>query len=225
MSRIREPNHAGEGRSMMKDRRDVTELLDAWSAGDSRALDDLMPLIMGDLRALARGYMRRESPGHTLQPTDLVHEAYLRLAGRRKVRLASRVQLFSVLAEMMRRILVDHARRKRAARHGGGIPPVPLDEVCGLPVRVDVDLLALDEALNELASFAPRRYEVVKLSYFAGLNFDEIAAVVDVSPTTVKRDLKAARLWLLHELRQQDEEESIPDQGRESPEVVSRAAP
>ncbi len=182
-------------------RQEVTELLDAWSAGDHRALDQLMPLVIDDLRALARAYMARESPGHTLQPTALVNEAYLHLAGRREVQLKSRVQLFAVLAEAMRRILVDHARRKKAARHGGGTPPLPLEEALGLPVRVDVDLVALDDALKDLAGLAPRRSEVVKLSYFGGLSFDEIAAVLEISPTTVKRDLKAAKIWLLHELR------------------------
>ena len=180
---------------------EVTRLLDAWSTGDTAALEDLMPLILDDLRGLARGYMGRESPGHTLQPTALVNEAYLRLAGRRTVRLENRVQLFAVLAEAMRRILVDHARRKKAARHGGGIPPASLDEIFGLAAKVDVDLLALDDALEELRGLAERQYEVVKLSYFGGLNFDEIAVALDISPTTVKRDLKTAKVWLLHALR------------------------
>jgi len=186
------------------ERPDVTELLDAWSAGDPRALEQLMPLVMGDLRGLARGYMARETPGHTLQPTALVHEAYLRLAGRRKVRFASRVQFFAVLAQTMRRVLVDHARRRRAARHGGGTPPLPLDQVLGIAVDRDVDLVALDDALVALAEFAPRQAEFVQLSYFGGLTFDEISAVARVSPATVKRDLKAAKIWLLHELRQSD---------------------
>ncbi len=184
-------------------RREVTQLLDAWSAGDGRALDQLMPLVIGDLRALARGYLGRESPGHTLEPTALVHEAYLKLAGRRKVRLESRVQFFAVLAQTMRRILVDHARRKRAARHGGGTPPVPIEEALGLPVEVDVDLVALDDSLKGLATFAPRQAEAVQLSYFGGLTFEEIALVQEVSPATVKRDLKTAKIWLLRELRRE----------------------
>ena len=158
-----------------------------------------MPLVMDELRALASGYMARESPSHTLQPTALVNEAYLRLAGRRTLRLENRVQLFAVLAETMRRILVDHARRKRAARHGGGIPPLSL-EALDLPDHVDTDLVDLDGALEDLASFAPRQSEAVKLSYFAGLNLEEIAAVLGVSPITVRRDLKAAKIWLLAEL-------------------------
>lgn len=179
---------------------EVTQLLDAWSGGDREALDRLLPLVIEDLRALARGYMARERPGHTLQPTALVNEAFLRLLGRRRVQLESRVQFFAVLAQTMRRILVDHARRKKAARHGGGTPPVPLEEAWGLPVAHDVDLVALDEALTELASFAPRQADAVQLSYFGGLTFEEIALALEVSPATVQRDLKAARVWLLREL-------------------------
>ena len=180
---------------------EVTQLLDAWSSGDQQALDQLMPMVIGDLRALARGYLARETPGHTLEPTALVHEAYLRLVGRRQVQLENRVQFFAVLAETMRRILVDHARRKKAARHGGGTPPVPLEAALGLPVRVDVDLVALDDALKDLNSFAPRQAKVVELSYFGGLTFDQIAAALKVSPVTVKRDLKTAKVWLLRELK------------------------
>ncbi len=178
-----------------------TQLLEAWTGGDADALERLVPLVIGDLRALAGAYMARESPGHTLQPTALVNEAFLRLAERRQLDLKNRVHLFAVLAQTMRRILVDHARRKKAARHGGGKPPLPLEEAFDLPVEVDVDLVALDEALRDLASFAPRQSETITLSYFGGLNFDEIALELDVSPTTVKRDLKAAKTWLLHELR------------------------
>ena len=180
--------------------REVTQLLDAWSGGDRQALERLVPLVMGDLRALARAYMARESPGHTLQPTALVNEAFLRLIGRREVRIEGRVQFFAILAQTMRRILVDHARRKKAARHGGGTPPLPLEAVWELPVKVDVDLVALDEALEELAAFAPRQAQAVELSYFGGLSFDEIALALSISPVTVKRDLKTAKVWLLKEL-------------------------
>ncbi len=186
-------------------RSDTAEILDAWQAGDGRALDRLIPLVLDDLRGLARSYMARESPGHTLEPTALVHEAYLSLVGRRKLELSNRLQLFSALAETMRRILVDHARRKRAARHGGGVPPLALDEMVHLPKRAEVDLIALDDALTELAAFAPRQHQAIQLSYFAGLTFDEIAVAEEVSPATVKRDLKAAKIWLLRELRGGDE--------------------
>ena len=183
---------------------EVTQLLDAWSAGDSEALDQLMPLVIGDLRALARSYMARENPGHTLEPTALVHEAYLRLAGRRTVRFESRVQFFAVLAETMRRVLVDHARRKKAARHGSGQAPLPLEEALGLPIKVDVDLIALDEALEDLTEAAPRQGRAIELSYFGGLSFDEIAVALEVSPATVKRDIKTAKIWLLRELKRAD---------------------
>ena len=168
---------------------EVTELLDAWSEGDRPALDRLVPLVLEDLRSLARAYLARENAGHTLQPTALVNEAFLRLLGRRQVQLESRVQFFAVLAQAMRRVLVDHARRKKAARHGGGAPPLPIEEALGLPVRYDVDLVALDEALNQLAGFAPRQAEAIQLSYFGGLTFDEIALALEVSPATVQRDL------------------------------------
>lgn len=184
--------------------REVTELLDAWSGGDRQALDRLVPLVIEDLRALARAYLARERPGHTLQPTALVNEAFLRLIGRRKVQIEGRVQFFAVLAQTMRRILVDHARRKKAARHGGGASPVPIEEAWGLPVRRDVDLVALDDALTDLATFAPRQAEAVQLSYFGGLTFDEVALALEVSPATVQRDLKAAKMWLLQELQRQE---------------------
>lgn len=183
--------------------REISRILDAWNVGDRDALDEIILLVQDDLKAVARRQMAQESPGHTLQPTALVHEAYLRLKRRRTVQIANRVQLFAVLAEIMRRILVDHARRKRTARHGGGVPPVSLDEVCGVATRVNVDLVALDDALKDLASVAPRQHEVVKLNYFAGLTYEEISELLGVSRVTVKRDLKAARIWLLHELRQE----------------------
>lgn len=183
---------------------DIDKLLDDLSVGDRAALDDLMPLILDDLKSLARIYMSRESEGHTLQPTALVHEAYLRLAGRRRLSIANRVQLFAVLAETMRRILVDHGRRKRAARNGGGVKPLALDEICAVRLHVDVDIVALDDALKDLASVAPRQHDVIQLNYFAGLNQEEISCLLGVSPVTVKRDLKAARMWLLHALRRDD---------------------
>ncbi len=177
---------------------EITELLLAWSGGERQALSRLMPLVMGDLRALAHAYMARESPGHTLEPTALVHEAYLKIAGRRDAGLHSRVQFFTVLASTMRRILVDHARRKQRHRRGGGQPALSLEDVRG--VATTVDLVALDDALKSLATFAPRQAEALNLSYFGGLNHDEIALALEVSPTTVKRDLKAARIWLLQSL-------------------------
>lgn len=181
---------------------ELTALLDAWSAGDRKALDRLIPLVMDDLHALARAYMaRNRTPQSSLQPTALVNEAYLRLAGRRRVRVESRVQLFSVLSQTLRHILVDHARRKGAVKHGAGTPAVTLVDSLGLTDRADVDLVALDDALKDLASFAPRQAEIVHLSYFGGLRQEEIAASLEVSPATVRRDLRAARLWLFDTLK------------------------
>jgi RNA polymerase sigma factor (TIGR02999 family) len=182
----------------------ITELLDAWTEGDSEALDKLIPLIMSDLRALAGRYLARERPGHTLQPTALVNEAYLKLAERRSVHLKNRVQLFAVLAQAMRRILVDHARRRRAARHGSGRQPVSLEEVFGVSVPIDVDLVDLDDALKELAAIDQRRHDVVQLSYFGGLTLDEIAVALNISAITVRRDLKTAKMWLLSALRRDE---------------------
>ena len=180
---------------------EVTALLDAWSAGDRAAVHDLMPLVIDDLRALARGYMARETPGHTLAPTALVNEAYMRLAGRRKVQLENRVHFFSVLAQTMRQVLVDHARKRNAARRGSGERPVEFEEAFGLPIRNDLDLVALDDALSDLARLDPRQAEIVQLSYFAGLTYEEIAGNLELSVSTVRRDLKTAKMWLLRELR------------------------
>ncbi len=177
-------------------------MLDAWSGGDRRALDRLIPLVMDDLHALARAYLARDrTPQSSLQPTALVNEAYLRLAGRRRVQVESRVQLFSVLSQTLRHILVDHARRKQAVKHGAGTPAVTLVDSLGLSNRSDVDLVALDDALKDLVSFAPRQAEIVQLSYFGGLRQEEIATALEVSPATVRRDLRAARLWLFDTLK------------------------
>ena len=181
----------------------LTGLLNAWSAGDGKALGEMLPLVLDDLHALARAYMARDDTPHScLQPTALVNEAYVRLASRRRVQVSDRAQLFGVLAQTLRFILVDHARKKRTAKYGGGLPAVTLDPALGVAVPTDVDLLALDAALKELATFARRQADVVQLSYFVGLNQDEIADVLEISPVTVRRDLKAARLWLLGELQQ-----------------------
>ncbi len=181
---------------------ELAALLDAWSAGDRQALDRLIPLVMDDLHALARAYLARDrTPQSSLQPTALVNEAYLRLAGRRRVQVESRVQLFSVLSQTLRHILVDHARRKQAVKHGAGSPAVTLVDSLGLNNRADVDLVALDDALMDLASFAPRQAEIVQLSYFGGLRQQEVATALEVSPATVRRDLRAARLWLFDTLK------------------------
>jgi len=179
---------------------DVTRLLDAWSGGDPQALDRLMPLVVGDLRQVAAKYLASEDAGHTLQPTALVNEVYMRLAGRRTVRWENRAQFFAVAAGIMRRILVDHARRRKRAKHGHGLLRVPLDEEIPLP-EDDVDLVALDAALDRLEAIDPRQSRVVELRYFAGLTIEETASVMECSPMTVKREWRTARLWLFGELK------------------------
>ncbi len=159
-----------------------------------------MPLVVDDLRHVAAKYLAGESAGHTLQPTALVNEVYLRLAGRRTVRWRNRAQFFAVAAEIMRRILVDHARRRKAVRHGSALVRVGLDE--SIPSAADdVDVLALDEALQRLEALDARQSRIVELRYFAGLTIEEAAAVLEISPMTVKREWRTARLWLYKELR------------------------
>ncbi|MEE8524498.1 MAG: sigma-70 family RNA polymerase sigma factor [Thermoanaerobaculia bacterium] len=191
---------------MSLDEREVTELLDAWSAGDPEALERLLPLVIDDLRRIARAFLARERPGHTLGPTALVNELYLRVVGRRAVSWES-TQFLAGVAEIMRRILVDHARRHRAAKKGGGVGRLGFDEsidaqtLWGPAIRaIDVDLVALDEALESLAAVDPRQARIVELRYFGGLTVAETARTLDCSPTTVKREWHSARLWLLREL-------------------------
>jgi RNA polymerase sigma factor (TIGR02999 family) len=192
---------------MSLDEREVTELLDAWTAGDPGAFERLLPLVIDDLRRIARAFLARERPGHTLGPTALVHELYLRVVGRRAVKWESRTQFFAGVAEIMRRILVDHARRHRAAKKGGGASRLEFDEsieaqtLWGPAIRaLDVDLVALDDALHSLAAVDPRQARIVELRYFGGLTVEETARALDCSPTTVKREWHSARLWLLREL-------------------------
>ena len=192
---------------MSLDEREVTELLDAWSAGDPEALERLLPLVVDDLRRIARAFLARERPDHTLSPTALVNELYLRVVGRRSVHWEGRTQFLAGAAEMMRRILVDHARRHRAAKKGGGVGRLGFDEALdaqtlwGPAIRaMDIDLVALDDALVSLAAVDPRQARIVELRYFGGLTVPETARTLDCSPTTVKREWHSARLWLLREL-------------------------
>lgn len=194
----------------MPDSNEITALLDAWSAGDPDALEALLPLVLDDLRHIAQGYLARERPGHTLQPTPLIHEVYLRLMGRRRVQWANRKQFFAGMAEIMRRILVDHARGKKTVKKGSGSTPIPFDETLsshtlwGPAIRgIDVDLVALDEALTGLAAVDPRQARIVELRYFAGLTIEETARTLEISAMTVKRDWYTARLWLLNALEPQ----------------------
>lgn len=187
------------------DRQDVTQLLDAWAAGDPAALDRVIPLVSDDLRRLARSYMARQAPGHTLQPTALIHEAYLRLVGRRTLPWRNRTQFFAYVASTMRRILINHARDREAEKRGGQATCVAFDDVFGGPAAGgseagNVDLLDLDRALSSLTDVDPRQGRIVELRYFGGLTVDETAEVLGVSPRTVKREWHSARLWLLRAL-------------------------
>ena len=176
---------------------EVTALLLAWSEGDEAALGKLLPVVMEELKKIAQRYLNKEGREHTLQPTALVNELYLKLKDRRTVQWKNRAQFFGVAAGMMRQILVDHARGRQAAKRGQGVPRVPLDESLGLAHLRPEDLVALDDALKDLAATDPQGAKVVELRFFAGLSYAEIGEVLGCSETTVKREWRAARLWLL----------------------------
>jgi RNA polymerase sigma factor (TIGR02999 family) len=177
----------------------VTQLLREWSRGDDQALASLMPLVYQELHRLARSYMRRERPGHTLATTGLVHEAYLRLVGK-DVEWQNRAHFFGIAAREMRRVLVDYARSHRSAKRGGGAVPVPLEVAELLNKAPDLDFLALDEALSRLEALDPERGRIVELKFFGGLSTEEASKILDVSTRTVKRKWEGARAWLYHEL-------------------------
>lgn len=181
----------------------VTELLISWNDGDPQALEEFLPKVYGELHRLAEGYFRSESSGHTLQATALVNEAYLRLVDQKHVKWQNRAHFFGVAAQMMRRILVDHARRRRAGKRGGEAQHLPLDEARDAGVSPDLNLLFLDRALTELAAFDPEQSRIVELRFFAGLKVPEVAEVLSVSPATVKREWSAARAWLFRRLNQE----------------------
>jgi len=176
---------------------DVTHLLVAWSEGDESALGRLVPLVESELRRLARHYMRRERSGHPLQTTALINEAYLHLIDSSRVRWQNRAHFFGVSAQVMRRVLVDMARARGALKRGGDVAHVPLDEGMGARLDRDPDLVALDEALTAFAAIDPRKARMVELRYFGGLTVEEAAEVLQVSPETVKRDWKLAKVWLM----------------------------
>ena len=180
---------------------EITELLHRWRSGDARASDALMPLIYDELRRLARGYMRGERHGHTLQTTALINEAYLRLAGQRRIDWRSRAQFFGIAAQLMRRVLVDHARSKHYAKRGGpALVVVPIDEAAVFAPEREPALIALDAALSRLGELDPRKSAVVEMRYFAGLTVDEAAEALGVAPITVMRDWSFAKAWLKREL-------------------------
>jgi RNA polymerase sigma-70 factor, ECF subfamily len=178
----------------------ITELLAEWSGGNQAALDELYPLVYDELHRLARRYMSRERKGHTLQTTALINEAYVRLVDQRNVQWANRSHFFAISAQIMRRILIDHARRHAYAKRGGGARQVSLDETAALALDDLSELLRLDEALKSLAELDPRRSRVVELRYFGGLNNEEIAGVLNISENTVIRDWNMARAWLYSQL-------------------------
>ena len=175
---------------------EVTQLLKDWSSGDSTALDRLIPIVYDELRAVATRYLRRERQDHTLQPTALVNEAYLRLIDQKQVQWQNRAHFVGVAAQMMRRILVDHARNHNRAKRGGGARKVSLDEAVALSGERAHELVELDEALAALARFDERKSRVVEMRYFGGLSVEETAEVLNVSEITVARDWKLAKAWL-----------------------------
>jgi RNA polymerase sigma-70 factor, ECF subfamily len=183
----------------MSDTHEVTLLLDKWAKGNQQALDDLTPLVYRELGQLAASYLRKERQGHTLQPTALVHEVYVRLVNQTNPTWQSRSHFFGVAARLMRQILVDHARRKQAGKRAG--LKLPLDEAVTFQQERSRDLVALDSGLKALEKIDPRKCKAVELRYFGGLSMEEIAQALEVSPITVRRDLRMAEAWLHQEMQ------------------------
>ena len=179
---------------------EITQLLIAWSGGDRHALDELYPLVYDELHRLARRYLSKEKKGHTLQTTALINEAYVRLVAQKNTNWANRSHFFAISAQIMRRILIDHARSHAYQKRGGHQQRVSLDETATLETRGAAELVRLDDALTTLAEIDPRRSRVVELRYFGGLNNDEIAEALQISPNTVTRDWNMARAWLHQQL-------------------------
>lgn len=180
----------------------VTQLLALWSRGDASARDALIPLVYDELHRLAKHFLARQRPGHTLQSTALVHEAYLRLVGPSPVHFADRAHFFAVAARVMRHILVDHARARGAARRGGNSLTMVLDEAVALPAEREVNVVDLDEALNRLAALDARQAAIVEMRFFGGLSIEETATAMELSPSTVKRDWIVAKTWIRQCLEQ-----------------------
>jgi RNA polymerase sigma factor (TIGR02999 family) len=190
---------------------DVTQLLVDWSNGDEASLDKLLPLVHDELRRLARRYMRRESPGHTLQTSALVNEAYLRLIDQKNVQWQNRAHFFGIAAQLMRRILIDHARSHTRAKRGGGAVKVSLDEAAPVNKVTEAraaELLAVDEALERLTAMDARKGRIVELRFFGGLTEEETAEVIGISVPTVQREWRAAKAWLRRMLTDGDNEEA-----------------
>ena len=189
-----------EGSMSAPSQKEITQMLRAWSGGDHSALDELMPLVYRELRRMAATYLRRERPNHTLQATALVHEAYLHLIDQSRVTWQNRAHFFGVAAQLMRRILVDYARSHQAAKRGGTLPKVPLEQAVLISKAQPADLVALDETLTRLGLIDPQQARVVELRVFGGLTVEEIAGLLGVSPATVKRDWSMAKAWLMREI-------------------------
>jgi RNA polymerase sigma factor (TIGR02999 family) len=193
-------DHSNSDKSNETAQPQITERLLAWSSGDASAQDEVIRAVYQELRSMAQRYLRHESPANTLQPTALVHEAYLRLIDQTRVTWQSRGHFFAVAAQMMRRILVDHARTKHRDKRGGAERTLSLEEALTLSKERTSDLVQLDVALSALSEFDPRKSQVVELRFFGGLSVEETAEVLDVSPQTVLRDWKLAKAWLYDEI-------------------------
>jgi RNA polymerase sigma factor (TIGR02999 family) len=180
---------------------EITGLLRAWAGGDRSALEQLAPLVYGELRRMARSYMRREGPGQTLQTTALVHEAYLRLVGAANVNWRDRVHFFAVSAQVMRRILVDAARARTAVKRGGRSPRLNLDEIPEISFERAHEMVAIDEALKVLAKMDPRKAQVIELRFFGGLSVEDTAEVLKISAQSVMRDWRLAKAFLMREVK------------------------
>jgi RNA polymerase sigma factor (TIGR02999 family) len=181
----------------------ITLLLEQWGGGDQQALEKLTPLVYAELHRLASRHLRRERPDHTLQSTALVNEAYLKLVGQHNMRWQNRAHFFGIAAQLIRRILVDYARTRMAEKRGSSAPKLSLEEVLESPAARDLDLVALDDALEDLAKIDPRQSRVVELRFFAGLSVEETAEVMQMSPATVKREWTSAKAWLFRQIRRQ----------------------
>jgi RNA polymerase sigma factor (TIGR02999 family) len=180
--------------------REVSKLLQAWSGGDKMALDTLIPLVYTELRRMAAGYLRRRGAQHSLEPTSVVHEVYLRLLGQRDVHFENRAQFFGLAAHLIRTILVDHARHHQAAKRGGGWHKVELTEASDVAQTREIDMIALDLALKDLNARDPQQCRIIELRYFGGLTIEDTAKFLKISPATVKRDWNLARAWLHREI-------------------------
>ena len=178
----------------------ITQLLKQWNGGDQQALETLMPLVYSELKRLAGSYLRRERPDHTLQSAALVNEAYLRLVNQNEVQWQNKAHFFGIAAQMMRRILVDHARNHKAAKRGAGMPLLELDEAVAQAQNQSINLRGLDEALERLAKIDEQQSKIVELRFFGGLSIEDTSMVLGISAATVKRDWAAARAWLYREV-------------------------